>query len=152
MASELTEGYLGVWMRPSTTYLASLGAAVRDWRFLAESSPPTYEIARSKPAGQDVPPQRLLSGDEVGRGDTRTRPTAGVPERRLSGASRGSAAQASRALGLALHDDGACRHLVAMADVPDFEAYQVASAWLAVDAQVEERKFAHAALHLKADA
>lgn len=45
---------------------------------LAESSPPTFGIARAKPAGQDVPPERLLPGDEVGRGGTRTRPKAAV--------------------------------------------------------------------------
>ena len=53
------------------------------------------------------------------------------------------------ALGLVLHDDGACRNLVAMADIPDFESDEVASAKLAVDAQVEERKFAHSILHLQ---
>jgi len=56
------------------------------------------------------------------------------------------------ALGLVLHDDGACRHLVAMTDIPDLERDEIAAAQLAVDAQVEEREFAHPALHLEADA
>lgn len=43
-------------------------------RRLAESSPPAFEIARPKPAGQNVLPERLLSGDEVGRDGARTRP------------------------------------------------------------------------------
>lgn len=42
----------------------------------------------------------------------------------------------------------ACGHLVGVAHVPDLEGDEVASAELAVDAQIEERKFAHAALHL----
>ena len=40
-----------------------------------------------------------------------------------------------RSLRLVLHDDGACRHLVAVADVPDLESDEVASAQLAVDAE-----------------
>ena len=55
-------------------------------------------------------------------------------------------------LGLVLHDDGARSDLVAMADVPDSEAQQVAAAQLAVDAKVEEGEFAHAAFHLQPDA
>ena len=39
-----------------------------------------------------------------------------------------------------------------MAHVPDFEGDEVASAQLAVDAQVEEREFAHPAFHLQTDA
>jgi hypothetical protein len=39
-----------------------------------------------------------------------------------------------------------------MTHVPDFERDEIAAAQLAVDAQVEEREFAHPALHLKADA
>jgi len=39
-----------------------------------------------------------------------------------------------------------------MAHVPDPERDEVASAQLAVDAQVEEREFAHPAFHLKTDA
>ena len=39
-----------------------------------------------------------------------------------------------------------------MAHVPDFEGDEVASAQLAVDAQVEEREFAQRALHLEAHA
>jgi hypothetical protein len=56
------------------------------------------------------------------------------------------------ALRLVLDDDGARRHLVAMAHVSDFEADQVASAQLAVDAEVEQRQFAHPAFHLQSDA
>jgi hypothetical protein len=55
-------------------------------------------------------------------------------------------------LRLVLHDDGACRHLVAMAHVPDLESDEIASAQLAVDAQVEQREFAYATHHLEADA
>jgi hypothetical protein len=51
-----------------------------------------------------------------------------------------------------LHEDGACRHLIAMAYVPDPESDEIASAQLAVDAKVEEREFAHPAFHLEADA
>jgi len=40
-----------------------------------------------------------------------------------------------------LHDDGAVCDLVSMADVSDFERDQVAPTQLAVDAQIEERKF-----------
>jgi hypothetical protein len=44
----------------------------------------------------------------------------------------------NRPLGLVLHDNGARRHLVAVADVPDPEADQVAAAQLAVDPEIEE--------------
>jgi len=57
-----------------------------------------------------------------------------------------------RALGLVLHDDRACRHLVAMTHVPHLERDEIAAAQLAVDAQIEEREFAQPALHLEADA
>ena len=53
---------------------------------------------------------------------------------------------------LVLHDDRACGHLVAVAHVPDFEGDEIASAQLAVDAQIEEREFASTAFHLEADA
>jgi hypothetical protein len=39
-----------------------------------------------------------------------------------------------------------------MAHVPDLESDEIASAQLAVDAQVEQREFAYATLHLEADA
>ena len=42
-----------------------------------------------------------------------------------------------RALRLVLHDDGARRHLVSMTHVPNLQSDEVASAQLAVDAQVE---------------
>lgn len=57
-----------------------------------------------------------------------------------------------RTLGLVLHDDGACRHGFAVADVPDLESDEVAAAKLAVDAQVEQGELAHPALHLETDA
>ena len=43
-----------------------------------------------------------------------------------------------RSLRQMLHDDGARRHLVAMTHVPDLERDEVASAQLAVDAEVEQ--------------
>lgn len=48
-----------------------------------------------------------------------------------------------------LHDDGACRHLFSMAHVPNLDGHELTSAQLAVDAQVEERQPAHAALQLQ---
>jgi len=39
-----------------------------------------------------------------------------------------------------------------MTYVPDLERYEIAAAQLAVDAQVEEREFAHPVLHLEANA
>jgi len=45
-------------------------------RPMAESSRPSFGIACPKPAGHDVTPKLLLSGDEVGRGGTHTRPGA----------------------------------------------------------------------------
>ena len=56
------------------------------------------------------------------------------------------------ALGLVLDDDGACRHLVAVAHVPDLEADQVASAQLAIDAEVEEGQFPNPVFYLQPDA
>ena len=50
-----------------------------------------------------------------------------------------------RALSLVLHDDGAGRHLIAVAHVPYLEGDEIASTQLAVDAKVEERQFAHPA-------
>jgi len=57
-----------------------------------------------------------------------------------------------RTLRLVLHDDGARRHLVSMTHVPDLQGHKVAATQLAVYAQVEQREFAHTALHLEADA
>jgi len=57
-----------------------------------------------------------------------------------------------RTLGLVLHDDGACRHGFAVADVPDLESNEVAVAQLAIDAELEQGKLAHSVLHLKTDA
>jgi len=56
-----------------------------------------------------------------------------------------------RALGLVLHHHGTGCHLVAVADVPDLEADEVAAAKLAVDSQIEEGELAHPALHLQAN-
>ena len=43
---------------------------------LAGPSPLAFRIARPKQACQNVPPERLLSADEVGRRGARTRPLA----------------------------------------------------------------------------
>jgi hypothetical protein len=51
-----------------------------------------------------------------------------------------------RTLRLVLHDDGARRHLVAVAHVPDLESDEIAAAQLAVNAEVEQGKLAHPAL------
>jgi hypothetical protein len=60
------------------TWLAAIGRQDHDdgCRLLAELSPPAFGITRPKPAGQGVPSERQLSGDEVGRRGTRTRPQA----------------------------------------------------------------------------
>ena len=58
----------------------NLKAVTSACELLAESSPPAFGIARPKPACQDVPPERLLSGDEVSRGGARTRPVTDVRE------------------------------------------------------------------------
>jgi hypothetical protein len=50
-----------------------------------------------------------------------------------------------RALGLVLHHHGAGCYLVAVADVSDLEADEVAAAQFAVDSQVEECEVAQAA-------
>ena len=57
----------------------------------------------------------------------------------------------NRALRLVLHQHGARCHLVAVADVTNLKANEVAAAQLAVDPEVEEGKLAHPAFHLKAD-
>jgi hypothetical protein len=57
-----------------------------------------------------------------------------------------------RTLGLVLHHNGTCRHQVAVTYVPDLERDEIAAAQLAVDAQVEQRKFSHPALHLETNA
>ena len=49
------------------------------------------------------------------------------------------------------HDRTGC-HLVAVAEVPDSEADEIAAAQLAVDAKVEQGELAYTALHLQADA
>ena len=51
--------------------------------------------------------------------------------------------------GFVLHHHGAGRHLVAVADVPDLQADEVAAAQLAVDPEVKEGKLAHRAFHLE---
>ena len=56
------------------------------------------------------------------------------------------------ALRLVLHDDRSCRRSVSMAHVADPEGDEIASAQLAVDAEVEEREFADPTIHLQADA
>ena len=42
-------------------------------------------------------------------------------------------------------------HLIAVADVPDSEADQIAAAQLAVDLEIEERKLAYSAFPLQTD-
>lgn len=56
-----------------------------------------------------------------------------------------------RPMGFVLHHDGACGHLVIAALVPHLESNEVTSSQLAVDAEIEEREFAHTAFHLQAD-
>jgi hypothetical protein len=56
------------------------------------------------------------------------------------------------ALGLVLHDDGARRHLVAMAHVPYPEGDEIAATQFAVDPQVEEGEFTDPPLHLESHA
>jgi hypothetical protein len=53
-----------------------------------------------------------------------------------------------RALGLVLQDHGAGRHLVAVADVPNLQAAQVAAAQLAVDPRLNRQARA-ATFHLQ---
>src|SRR4051794_6853145 len=55
------------------------------------------------------------------------------------------------ALSLVLHHHGPSSDLLAVADVPDLEADEVAAAQLAIDSQVEERELAHPAFHLEAN-
>jgi hypothetical protein len=62
-------------------------AVAQDLPLLAGSSPSALRIARFKPSGQDVPPERLLWGGEVSRGGTRIRPIPVGGERRLPGRS-----------------------------------------------------------------
>jgi hypothetical protein len=57
----------------------------------------------------------------------------------------------NRTLSLLLHHHGARCHLVAVADVPDLEAGEIAATQLAVDPKVEEGKFAHPVFHPQAD-
>ena len=64
---------------------------------------------------------------------------------------RGRDLELHRTLRLVLHDHGASRHLVAVADVPDLQADQVAAAEFAVDSKIEECQFAHPVLHLKSN-
>lgn len=47
-----------------------------------------------------------------------------------------------------LHDHSACRHLIAMTNVPDLERDEVAAAQLTIDPQVEDRELARPPLHL----
>lgn len=53
--------------------------------------------------------------------------------------------------GSVLHNDGALRQQVAMAHVPDLQRDEAASAWLAVDAEAEQREFTHPVFHLEPD-
>lgn len=69
---------------------------------------------------------------------------------RVSGCSRDL--ELDWALGLVLHNDGARGQLLPMADVANLEGYEVASAQLAIDTEVEECELADPPLHLKADA
>src|SRR4030095_3030958 len=57
-----------------------------------------------------------------------------------------------RALRLVLHHHGAGCHLIAVADVPDLEANEVAATELAVDAEIEECQLTQSILHLQPDA
>jgi len=54
-------------------------------------------------------------------------------------------------LRLVLHDDGARCHLVAVTDVPHFQADEVTASQLAIDAEVEQRQLTHPLLHLQAN-
>lgn len=72
---------------------------------------------------------------------------------RLQGISGGcSDLELNRPLSFVLHHSRACRDLVSMADISDFECDQVTAAQLAVDAQIEERKLSYAPFHLEPDA
>jgi hypothetical protein len=53
---------------------------------------------------------------------------------------------------LVLHHHGPSRDLVAVADIPDLEADQVAAAQLAVDTQIEQGELAYPTRHLEPDA
>jgi len=76
-----------------------------------------------------------------------------VLDPRLQGVSGGGRdLELHRALSLVLHHDRTGCHLVAVAEVPDFEADENAAAQLAVDARVEQGELAYTALHLQADA
>jgi len=48
---------------------------------MAESRPPAFGIARPEAAIQDVTSDRLLLGDEAGRGSTLTQPGADIRSR-----------------------------------------------------------------------
>lgn len=50
---------------------------------MVDSGPPAFRTARAKPSGQELPRERLLSGDEIGLRGTRTRPEAAAGERPL---------------------------------------------------------------------
>jgi hypothetical protein len=54
-------------------------------------------------------------------------------------------------LRLLLHDDGSRGDLVAMTDVANLQFHQVAAPELAVNAEIEQRKFTNSVCHLKAD-
>jgi hypothetical protein len=48
-----------------------------------------------------------------------------------------------------LHNDGACRQLIAMTHVPELHGDQVTAPKLAVDAQVEQGQLTHSVLYLE---
>jgi hypothetical protein len=69
---------------------------------MAESRPPAFGIARPDVDTQDVTSERLLLGDEVGRGGTSTRPGHDAHERPLYGSSTDWAPSGARSGGSAL--------------------------------------------------
>lgn len=65
----------------------ALGAFEFGCLLLAASSPPAFGTARPEAAVQDATFERLLSGDDLGRAGTRTRPQADADDRQLCGTS-----------------------------------------------------------------
>ena len=55
------------------------------------------------------------------------------------------------ALRLVLHHHGSGCHQVAVTDIPDLQAHEVAAPKPAVDSQVEECELVYPVLHLEAD-
>ena len=79
-------------------------------------------------------------------------PQRGLLDPLLHGLARGRCdLELQRTLRIVLNHRGTGGHVVAVADVPNLEADEVAPAQLAVDSQVEEGELAHPVFHLQAN-